>query len=151
MTRITRGKLYTQVAKLFAERSTCGRLQVGCVITRDGRIIATGYNGPPKKYEPANFYPFETQDGSCSCDTDLPCTKSIHAEANAIAYSARNGIALEGTTIYCTHSPCLKCSELIIQAGIKEVVFIEYFRDAEGIQLLKANNINVNLYEEQKH
>ncbi len=145
MKRITRDNLYTEIAKLFSQRSTCGRLQVGCVITRDGRIIASGYNGPTK----GNERVWNTS--VCGCDLSKPCTKAIHAEANAIAYSARNGIALMGTTLYCTHSPCLKCAELIVQAGISEVIFIEHFRDQEGLQLLKANSIVVRKYEEQEH
>jgi dCMP deaminase len=143
MKRITRDKLHTEIAKLFSQRSTCGRLQVGCVITRDGRVIASGYNGP---LAPA-YKKVKDSNQMCKCNLIEPCGISIHAEANAIAYSARNGISLDGTTIYCTHNPCLKCSELIIQAGIIRVVFVEHFRDANGIQLLIANEIEVTKYD----
>lgn len=142
MGRISRIELGLGMAELFAKRSTCGRLNVGCVITRNGRIVASGYNGPLKSTFPGLPNEFKT----CMCNTDKPCTKSIHAEANAIAFSARNGIALEGTTMYCTHSPCVKCAELIIQAGIDAVVFKEVFRDDLGIQLLTANKVNTMLY-----
>ena len=149
MKRITRDKLYTEIAKLFSQRATCGRLQVGCVITRDGRIIASGYNGPPRGKLLANQA--RLVDEKCHCDLTQPCTQSIHAEANAISFAARNGIALEGTTMYCTHSPCPKCAELIIQSGIEKVIFIEHFRDAEGLQLLITNNVQVAKYEEQEY
>lgn len=147
MIRITRDKLYTEIAQLFSQRSTCGRLQVGCVITRDGRIIASGYNGPPKFRPPDGRYLVKGSTEICKCDLEKPCERSIHAEANAISYSARNGIALEGTTMYCTHSPCSKCAELIIQAGIAQVVFVEHFRDEAGLQLLKDNNIQIRKHE----
>lgn len=141
MKRITRDKLYIGVASLFSERSTCGRLNVGCVITKDGRIIASGYNGPPKAK-------IQVENSRCNCDLSQPCQRSIHAEANAIAYSARNGIALEGTTMYSTHSPCLKCSELIIQAGIIRVIYLEQFRDISGLQLLIDNKVETRKYAE---
>ena len=159
MKRITRDKLYTEIAKLFSQRSTCGRLQVGCVITRDGRIIASGYKWPLKATYSRGLGiigkskvledPFSKE--RCGCNLNEPCTKSIHAEANAISFAARNGIILEGTTMYCTHSPCLKCAELIIQAGVEQVIFIEHFRDADGLQLLIANNVQVAKHEEQEY
>ena len=141
MKRITRDKLYTEIAMLFSQRSTCKRLQVGCVITKDGRIIASGYNGPPKGFSHSS-----DNDGSCLCDITKPCTKSIHSEANAISFSARNGIKLEGTTMYCTHSPCVKCAELIIQSGVKSVIYIDEFRDIEGVVLLASNGVKVEKY-----
>lgn len=159
MKRITRDKLYTEIATLFSQRSTCGRLQVGCVITRDGRIIASGYNGPMKPIYHSSLgmmgrsklQEYPGKDERCGCNLDEPCTKSIHAEANAISFAARNGIALEGTIMYCTHSPCPKCAELIIQSGIEKVIFVENFRDDEGLQLLITNNVQVAKYEEQEY
>lgn len=134
MQRIQRGELFIKIAYLFSKRSTCCRLQVGCVIVDEGRIIATGYNGALKT---------DRVEGNsmCTCDKDKPCTKAIHAEANAISYAAKKGIKLEGSKIYTTHSPCVKCAELIIQSGIKYVYYDEQFRDKAGIELLNRNNI----------
>jgi len=135
--RISRKELYMEIAQLFSKRSTCGRLQVGCAIVRNGRIIASGYNGA---------LPGDRNINGCNCDLNKPCEKAVHAEANAIAFAAQNGIKLKGSTIHVTHSPCLKCAELIIQAGIFEVVYKELFRDDKGLLLLKANNIQIGEY-----
>ena len=160
MKRITRNELNTEIALLISRRSTCGRLQVGCIITREGRMIVSGYNGPPSKnlqfansedwvrpHGRERIIAIKPNDGKCDCDLNKPCTQAIHAEVNAIAFAARQGIALENTVMYCTHSPCIKCAELITQAGIKEVIFIEHFRDAEGLQLLASNGIKISKYE----
>lgn len=136
--RISREELYISMAELMAKRSTCGRLNVGCIITRDGRIIATGYNGPIKKHKHCNEY---------NCEKDKPCTISIHAEANAISFAARNGVVLENSVMYITHAPCLKCAELMIQSGIKEVIYKEDFRTTDGIDLLIANTIYIQKYD----
>lgn len=132
-TRITRDELYIEVANSFAKRGTCARLQVGAVAVFDGRIICTGYNGALKNGRNPSH--------SCNCDTTKPCEKAIHAEANLISFAAKNGIALQGSTLYVTHSPCLKCSELIIQSGIVSVVYDSKFRDQSGIELLTKNHI----------
>lgn len=137
MKRISRDELYIEVASLMSKRSTCGRLNVGCVITKDGRIIATGYNGPIKNH----LHCDET-----NCDQNKPCSISVHAEANAISFAARFGVELLGTVIYCTHAPCIKCAELIVQSGITEVVYKEGFREVGGLALLNQNKVYVRQY-----
>lgn len=119
------------MAKVMSMRGTCGRAKVGCVLTVQGRIVATGYNGPIDK----------NCDGVC--DKLSPCTNAVHAEANAIAFAARNGIALAGATLYCTHTPCLKCAELIVQSGITEVHIETEYRLTEGKDLLLRSNIKI--------
>jgi dCMP deaminase len=129
--RISRATLYIASAYLMALRGTCKRMKVGCVITsKDNRIIATGYNGSLDKH-------------CISCDLTKPCTDAIHAEANAIAYAAKKGILLEGSIIYCTHSPCIKCAELIIQAGIKKVIYSKPYRDTTPKTLLEYNMVEI--------
>jgi dCMP deaminase len=137
-TRITRESLYIKIAELFSQRSTCGRLKVGCAIIKDGRIICTGYNGSLKDSRMGDI---------CNCNLEKPCEKAIHAEANAISFAAQHGIPLKRSIMYVTHSPCIKCAEIIIQSGIIEVVYKELFRDNSGLLLLKANNITVSEYE----
>jgi dCMP deaminase len=101
------------IAREVAKRSTCSRLQVGAVAVRDGRILATGYNGAPTHWK--------------HCDhTEKPderCTISVHAEANVVAMAARFGIPLDGATIYITHSPCDGCMRLMRNAGIAKIVY----------------------------
>ena len=116
LTRISREQLYMDIALLISKRSTCTRRQVGAIAVKDNRTIASGYNGVLPGWDPSTGL---DEEGN---------SKTVHAEANLIAYSAKQGIALEGSTIYLTLSPCEKCAELLIQSGIKEVVFLEQYR-----------------------
>ncbi len=122
MGRLSRIETNLQVAEVVAKRGTCLRAQVGAVATQDNRIVATGYNGAAKGQ------PHCTSE---SCTPHDHCPNSVHAEANLIAYAAKKGVALEGATLYVTHSPCRKCSELIIQAGIAEVHYRQKYRDTD--------------------
>jgi len=129
--RISRHEVNLRVAQVVALRGTCLRAKVGAVATIDNRIVATGYNGS-----------LAAQD-HCTSETCSPfehCPNSVHAEANLIAYAAKKGVALEGATIYVTHSPCQKCLELIIQSGIKEVVYLHPYRDTNW-DLLNASGL----------
>lgn len=130
--RITREQMLMSIAELVALRSTCNRLQVGAVIANQGRIISTGYAGAPSGLP------------HCSpevCNVDFPCTRTVHAEAGAIAYAARLGIRVEGADLYCTHAPCIDCSKLIINSGIRNVYFKTPYRKTEGIELLTQAGI----------
>lgn len=136
--RIGRGEYFLDVAKLTSKRSTCPKKQVGAVLTLDNRIIATGYNGvlPNQNHE----------DGI----DEEGVTHTVHAEANIIAFCARHGIKTEGAILWTTLSPCDKCAELIIQSGIKEVSFIEVYRETSGLDKLVNNGVivyNIDNYE----
>lgn len=126
--RISRNEFLIKSAKLMAERSTCNRLQVGCVFSKGGRIIASGYNGAPAGMKHCGP----------ECNESTPCDNTAHAEANGIAWAARCGIALENASLFITHSPCPTCAKLIINAGIINVTYIEEYRLPDGINLLKA-------------
>ena len=125
-------KRYLRMAAIWAENSYCTRRKVGALIVKDKMIISDGYNGTPAGFE--NFC--ELEDG-----TTKPYV--LHAEANAITKIARSGNSSEGATIYVTTSPCIECAKLIIQSGIKRVVFSEKYRVEDGIELLKRANIEV--------
>jgi len=133
MSRLNRDEVNLNVALIVAQRGTCLRAKVGAVATLDNRIISTGYNGAPKGMPHCT---------STSCTPDAPCLNSIHAEANLIYYAARKGVALEGAILYVTHSPCRKCSEAIIQSGIKEVVYLNKYR-ATDWNLLKVSGVKI--------
>jgi len=121
-----------QVAWVMASRSTCSRLNVGCVITRGTRIISSGWNGSPTKMDHCpNPHP------------DAPCENACHAELNAIAWAARSGVATKSAWLFCTHQPCLKCAQLIVNAGIYKVVYDKEYRDLAGIELLRKAGISV--------
>lgn len=130
-TRPSRDEVMMQVAQTIALRSTCGRLQVGAVITRDGRILSTGYNGVPARLP------------HCQHDLDEPCSRAVHAEANAIAFAARHGIGTEEADMFTTHDPCLNCAMLIINSGIRTVRTAVRYRDQSGIELLKDARVRV--------
>ena len=130
--RLNRSNLLLSVASLVARRSTCLRSSVGAVLADEGRIISMGYNGAPSGMphcEPE------------TCGPSTPCERTVHAEANAIAFAARKGIVTEGATLYTTLSPCNDCAKLIINAGIKKVVYAESYRDLDPIILLAEAGI----------
>lgn len=123
-------KRYLRMASIWAENSYCQRRKVGAILVRDQMIISDGYNGTPAGFENV----CEDADG-----TTKPYV--LHAEANAITKVARSNNSSEGSTLYITASPCLECAKLIIQAGIKRVVFNELYRLADGIDLLRRAGV----------
>ena len=132
--RISRDDMLMQIAIITSHRSTCNRLQVGAVVAQDGRIVSMGYAGAPAGQP------------HCSpetCNTSVPCTRTVHAEAGAIAYAARAGISLDNGSLYCTHCPCLDCAKLIINTGIKRVLYDKAYRKTEGLELLQSVGIIV--------
>ncbi|MBQ3630513.1 MAG: dCMP deaminase family protein [Prevotella sp.] len=127
---------YLRMARIWAENSYCQRRQVGALVVKDKMIISDGYNGTPSGFE--NI-----------CEDEQGVTKPyvLHAEANAITKLARSGNNSDGATIYITASPCIECAKLIIQAGIKRVVYGEQYRLDDGIRLLERAGIEVVLLE----
>lgn len=123
---------YLKMAETWSQNSYCKRRQVGALLVKDQMIISDGYNGTPAGFENV-------------CEDEDNSTKPyvLHAEANAITKVAKSGNSSDGATLYVTSSPCLECSKLIIQAGIKRVVFTESYRLEDGINLLKRANIDI--------
>ncbi|MCA1800000.1 MAG: hypothetical protein LC650_01735 [Actinobacteria bacterium] len=128
------------------ERSTCPRLHVGAVFSRDGRILVTGYNGAPKglphcEHEcNCRFYQGVHDEG---CRFEQPCLTAEHAERNAIAWAARNGVKLEGCEVHVTHMPCLACAMSLINAGVERVTYRNPYRILDGVNLLRQAGIEV--------
>lgn len=132
-----------EMAHLMSLRGTCSRAQVGCVVARDGRVCATGYNGAPAGLEHCLHPPGEL---SVDQPSNAPaCTWSIHAEANAVAFAARYGVALQDATLYTTMSPCVPCAQLAINAGITRVVYAIGYRNTAGLDLLTQADVQVSL------
>ncbi len=123
---------YIRMAAIWAENSYCQRRKVGALIIKDKMIISDGYNGTPSGFENV-------------CEDENNTTKPyvLHAEANAITKIARSNNSSDGATLYVTASPCIECAKLIIQAGIKRVVYSEKYRLEDGVELLKRANIEV--------
>jgi dCMP deaminase len=119
--RITWERYFMNLAIQAATRSTCPRKHVGAVIVRDKTVLSTGYNGSIRGA------PHCTEVG-CLMENDH-CVRTVHAEANALVQAAHNGVRLEGAEIYVTASPCFNCFKLIVNAGIRTVLFGEFYRD----------------------
>ena len=142
--RPTRDEVMMEIAESMATRSTCNKNQgVGVVITVDGRVASTGYNGAPAGLPHCNHRcscRIESPIGVLhedTCELRIPCENAVHGECNAIAYAAKHGVSLEGGWLYTTFSPCLSCAQLIINAGITRVVFAADFRDKRGLDVLQ--------------
>ncbi len=127
---------YLRMADIWAQNSYCKRRQVGALIVKDKMIISDGYNGTPSGFE-----------NVCEDEDNKTKPYVLHAEANAITKVAKSNNSSDGATLYVTSSPCLECSKLIIQAGIKRVVFTENYRLEDGINLLKRAGIEVEQVE----
>ena len=123
---------YLRMARIWAENSYCKRRQVGALVVKDKMIISDGYNGTPSGFE-----------NVCEDDDNVTKPYVLHAEANAITKLARSNNNSDGVTIYITASPCIECAKLIIQAGIKRVVYGEKYRLTDGIELLERAGIEV--------
>jgi dCMP deaminase len=121
-TRKNWDEYFMEIAKVVASRATCDRKHVGAVLVRDRTILSTGYNGSIRGLPHCDEAGHMMEDGHC--------VATIHAEANAIIQAAKNGVGIEGSTIYTTASPCWPCFKLIANAGCKRIVFGEFYRDA---------------------
>lgn len=123
---------YLRMAMVWSENSYCTRRQVGALLVKDKMIISDGYNGTPSGFE-----------NVCEDENNKTKPYVLHAEANAITKVAKSNNSSEGATLYVTSSPCLECSKLIIQAGIKRVVFSESYRINDGVDLLERAGVMV--------
>ena len=130
--QFTLDKRYIRMASIWAENSYCTRRQVGALIVKDKMIISDGYNGTPSGFE-----------NICEDNNGVTKPYVLHAEANAITKIARSSNSSDGATMYVTASPCIECAKLIIQSGIKRVVYSEKYRLEDGLELLKRANIEV--------
>ena len=130
--QLTLDRRYIRMATIWAENSYCTRRQVGALIVKNQRIISDGYNGTPAGFE-----------NICEDENNVTKPYVLHAEANAITKIARSNNSSEGATLYVTASPCIECAKLIIQAGIKRVVYSEKYRLEDGLELLQRAGIEV--------
>lgn len=125
--------MYMEIAETIAKQSVAKRLQVGSIIVNDsGRILSMGFNGMPSGW-----------DNTCETIENITKPEVLHSEANSILKCAKDGQTTDEATMFCTHSPCLECSKLIHQAGIKTVYYRNKYRDDSGIEFLKKCNIIV--------
>jgi dCMP deaminase len=140
---------FLRIAQLVAQRSTCLRRQVGAVIVRDNRLLATGYNGAPNNVA----HCFQLPGGCLREARKIPSgerqelCRGLHAEQNAILQAAAFGVSLKGGDCYCTHQPCVTCAKMLINAGIKRVVFLGDYPDELSLEMLKEAKITLERLE----
>lgn len=136
---------FLRIAKLVAQRSTCSRRQVGAVIIRENRILATGYNGAPN----GCAHCFQRPEGCLREAQKIPSgqrqelCRGLHAEQNAILQAANFGVSLKGSDLYCTHQPCVTCAKMLINAGIKRIVFMGDYPDELSLEMLSEVNMKL--------
>ena len=123
---------YARMALIWAENSYCERRKVGALVVKNNMIISDGYNGTPTGFE-----------NICEDENNVSKPYVLHAEANAITKLARSSNSSDGATLYVTASPCIECAKLIIQSGIKRVIYTEQYRLTDGVDLLKRAGIEV--------
>ena len=123
---------YLRMARIWAENSYCERRKVGALLVKDKMIISDGYNGTPSGFP-----------NVCESEEGVTLPYVLHAEANAISKVARSNNSSEGSTLYITASPCMECAKLIIQAGIRRVVFSDLYRITDGLDLLRRAGVEI--------
>lgn len=149
-TRPSWNDYFLEVADLVATRSTCLRRQVGAVLVKDKRIIATGYNGAPRKLRHCS------EVGCLRTENDIPSgqryelCRGVHAEQNAIINAAYYGVSTQDTVMYCTNQPCIICARMIINAGIEKVVHRGDFQDDIALELMREAGIELVIVEKHK-
>lgn len=134
--RVSRSRLFTEIATLIAKRSTCTRATVGAVIVKHDRIISTGYGGAPSRM------PHCITEGCEITSPEGGCERTVHAEVNAIAFAAKSGISTQDSQMYVTLSPCYNCAKLIINSGITSVFYGSLYRDTRSSDLFRKAGID---------
>ena len=149
MDRPSWDEYFMEITELVAKRSTCLRRKVGAVVVKDKRILTTGYNGPPAGLKHCDEL------GGCLRDKlgipsgeRMELSRAVHAEQNAIIQAAKYGISIDGATIYVTNHPCFICAKMLINAGIKRIVYKEGYPDEFAKEILKEAGIKVEQFKE---
>ncbi|MBC7329753.1 dCMP deaminase family protein [bacterium] len=143
LTRPSWDEYFMQIARVVATRSTCLRRQVGAVLVKEKRILTTGYNGAPRGLPHClEVGCLREQLGIPSGERQELC-RGLHAEQNAIIQAAYYGVSIEGATLYCTHQPCITCAKMLINAGIKKIIFEAPYPDELAEQMLKEAGVEL--------
>ena len=139
--RPTLDQYFTEIATVVAKRSTCLRNQVGAVFVKNKRILSTGYNGAPAGLDHCDKVGCARENVESGTHHEL--CRAVHAEQNAIIQAALHGISIEGSTLYCTHQPCILCAKMMINAQVKRVVYARSYPDGTALQFLQQAGIEV--------
>ncbi|GAB4165439.1 MAG: cytidine/deoxycytidylate deaminase family protein [Geothermobacteraceae bacterium] len=142
-------RYFIDIAGLVASRSTCLRRQVGAVVVKDRNILATGYNGTPSGITHCEVTGCLREQLKVPSGQRHELCRGLHAEQNAIIQAARHGVNLDGGVLYCTHSPCIICTKMLINAGIRKVVYLEGYPDELSLQMLQEAQIELVEFAEE--
>ena len=148
MTDITRpdfDEYILKIASVVAERSTCRRHHMGAVAVRDKHILTTGYNGAPAGQKDCLELGCIRNEMNIASGEKQETCRAIHAEQNVIIQAALHGVSLEGSTIYCTHTPCVLCAKMLVNARIKRFVSFRKYSDERFIDLFKEAGIEIDI------
>ena len=139
---------FMEIARLVARRSTCLRRQVGAVVVKEKNILATGYNGTPSGITHCEVVGCLRQKLNVPSGERHELCRGLHAEQNAIIQAAKHGTNIADSTLYCTNSPCIICSKMLINAGVRRIVYLEGYPDALSLEMLAESGIEVRTLEE---
>jgi dCMP deaminase len=148
MSRPSWEEYFMEIARLVARRSTCLRRQVGAVVVKEKNILATGYNGTPSGIAHCSETGCLRQKLGVPSGERHELCRGLHAEQNAIIQAAKHGVNIGGGTLYCTNSPCVICSKMIINAGLARIVYLEGYPDSLSGELLRESGIETFSYAE---
>ena len=143
MNRPSWEEYFMQIARLVASRSTCLRRQVGAVLVKDKNILATGYNGTPSGITHCSEVGCLRQKLNVPSGERHELCRGLHAEQNAIIQAAKHGVNIAEATLYCTNSPCIICSKMIINSGVRRIVYLEGYPDELSLEMLGESSIEV--------
>ncbi|MRS12197.1 MAG: cytidine deaminase [Actinobacteria bacterium] len=146
MARPSWDEYFMAITDQVAERATCKRRKIGAVLVKDKRILATGYNGVPSGLAHCDEVGCLREQRGIPSGTQHELCRGIHAEQNAVIQAARHGIAIDGATVYCTHQPCVLCAKILINAGVKEIVFRDAYPDELACEMLAEAGITPRCY-----
>src|SRR6056297_1300495 len=134
---------FMEMAELAAKRSTCLRRKVGAVLVKDKRVLSTGYNGAPKGLKHCEETGCLREQKNVPSGQRHEICRGVHAEQNLVAQAALHGVKTEGSTVYCTHQPCIICTKILINAGVKKIYFKNPYSDEFAARLLKESEIEL--------
>lgn len=147
MKRPSFDEYFMEIAKIVSKRSTCLRRQVGAIIVKDNHILATGYNGAPKGFKHCEEVGCVREKIGVPEGQRHELCRGLHAEQNAIIQAAVFGISIRNATIYTTHFPCSVCAKMLVNAEIKEIVYLNDYPDELAKEILRESNIKVRKLE----
>ena len=139
---------FMDITRLVARRSTCMRRQVGAVMVKDKNILATGYNGTPSGITHCDVTGCLREQLKVPSGERHELCRGLHAEQNAIIQAARHGINIDGSVLYCTDSPCIICTKMLINAGIRKVIYLKGYADKLSMEMLEESGIEACLFDD---